>query len=357
MSNDFNSYDDDRRQKRVRQYHDEGMPRSRGKSSGMRMRYRTLKNGFIAVCVILTVLVALSGLFYYKSYMRYQDDITEHNRSLTELKDKLTEKQKELDSKQGELDSLKEQYAKTLADLEALKKEKESQNKQEPGQKEKESEQQETGEKIAYLTFDDGVSKNTPELLDMLDKYGVKATFFPNWKAGYKDYYKLILEKGHALGNHTATHEWESVYSTLEGFKKEVKTLEDNVYEVTGFRPTLFRFPGGTNNTKNFKYNGKNTQFIPAAIDWLTSQGYSYFDWNVSSGDAEGVKYTPDQIAEHVLSGAKGKQTAIILMHDAVSKHTTIEALPKIIEGLKAQGFTFKVLTKDSKQIHFKPAQ
>ena len=67
-------------------------------------------------------------------------------------------------------------------------------------------------------------------------------------------------------------------------------------------------------------------------------------------------KYTADEIASHVLSQAKGKQVAVILMHDALSKHTTIEALPKIIEGLKAQGFTFEVLTKDSKPVHFKPA-
>ena len=164
------------------------------------------------------------------------------------------------------------------------------------------------------------------------------------------------MKKGHALGNHTATHQWASVYSSLDSFKKEVKTFEKNVYDLTGYRTTLFRFPGGTSNTKGLKYNGRDTTLVPRAIEWLKSEGYAYFDWNVSSRDADGKKYTASEIANHVLNGAKGKKVAIILMHDMVSKQTTLEALPKIIEGLKAQGFTFKVLSNSSSTVHFKPA-
>ncbi|MBR6822523.1 MAG: polysaccharide deacetylase family protein, partial [Clostridia bacterium] len=292
-----------------------------------------------------------------KSLSETNDALKEKNEELEQVENKLSSRDEELTSIKKEFDLIKEENDKLSGDLDVLKQENESLKKElEDLKAEKEKQEQQSTAKIAYLTFDDGVSKNTPELLEVLDRYGVKATFFPNWKPSLKEYYKLIVDKGHALGNHTATHEWGKVYSSLEGFKDEVKTLEDNVYEVTGVRPTLFRFPGGTNNTKNFKYNGRNTELIPNAIEWLTSGGYSYFDWNVDSGDADGKKYTADEIASHVLSQAKGKQVAVILMHDAFSKHTTIEALPKIIEGLKAQGFTFEVLTKDSKPVHFKPA-
>lgn len=325
-----------------------------------------MKNSFKIISAILVILLIISGAFSYKNYTDYKKEITEKEQSLTEIKN-------DLDTMKKELESIKEQRDEAQEYLESVKEENESLKNQlkESEDKLKETqdaleeankalklkaEQQETG-KIAYLTFDDGVSANTPELLEVLDKYGVKATFFPNWKPSYKDYYNLILEKGHSLGNHTATHEWSTVYSSLESFKNEVNTLSDRIYEQTGFRPTLFRFPGGTSNTVNFSYNGRNKNMVPSAVEWITSQGYAYFDWNVDSGDADGKKYTPDEIAQHVLSQSKGKEVVIVLMHDAVSKHTTIEALPKIIEGLKEQGFEFRALTNNSKQIHFNPAK
>lgn len=215
--------------------------------------------------------------------------------------------------------------------------------------------------KVAYLTFDDGVSSNTLRILDILDRYGIKATFFPNWHSGRDELYRAIVDRGHAIGNHTATHEWSSVYSTPQTFSEEVSSLSQNIYEITGVYPKIFRFPGGSNNTKyraNAAEEWKDTdeetfRLIRQDISWLYINGYMYFDWNVDSGDASGHGVPAQTITDNVLSGAANKQRAIILMHDTAAKGTTVEALPAIIEGLKAQGFEFGVLTAESGSSQF----
>ena len=215
--------------------------------------------------------------------------------------------------------------------------------------------------KVAYLTFDDGVSSNTLRILDILDRYGIKATFFPNWHSGRDELYRAIVDRGHAIGNHTSTHEWSSVYSTPQTFSEEVSSLSQNIYEITGVYPKIFRFPGGSNNTKyraNAAEEWKDTdeetfRLIRQDISWLYINGYMYFDWNVDSGDASGHGVPAQTIIDNVLSGAAGKQRAIILMHDTAAKDTTVDALPAIIEGLKAQGFEFGVLTAESGSSQF----
>ena len=215
--------------------------------------------------------------------------------------------------------------------------------------------------KVAYLTFDDGVSSNTLQILDILDRYGIKATFFPNWHSGRDELYKAIVDRGHSIGNHTATHEWSSVYNTPQTFSQEVTSLSENIYEITGVYPKIFRFPGGSNNTKyraNAAEEWKDTdeekfRIIRQDINWLYINGYMYFDWNVDSGDASGHGVPAQTIIDNVLKGASNKKRAIILMHDTASKDTTVEALPAIIEGLKNQGFEFGVLTPESASSQF----
>ena len=175
--------------------------------------------------------------------------------------------------------------------------------------------------------------------------------------SAYKDNYKLIVEKGHTLGNHTLTHEWDSVYSTIEGFVDEVQQLQDKIYELTGYKMTLFRFPGGTNNTINQKYNSESS-FCTEAVKRITAMDLVYFDWNIDSGDASSnwKDLTADDIAKRVLSQAKNKTTAVILMHDVSTKKATREALPAIIEGLLEMGFEIEALSSTSEAIRFTPA-
>lgn len=188
--------------------------------------------------------------------------------------------------------------------------------------------------KYAYLTFDDGPSANTMQILDILDNYGVKATFFVNGHTGevMEERYKAIVDRGHAIALHTYSHDYNNVYGGLDKFEQEIVSLRNYIKEVTGVDTTLFRFPGGSSNSR--------TDDIKPYIQWLNDNGYSYWDWNCSSGDATGTKPSAEQIVANCLVQADaGYKNLVILMHDTKPKDTTVEALPALIEALQARGY------------------
>lgn len=181
-----------------------------------------------------------------------------------------------------------------------------------------------------YLTFDDGPSANTDEILKILKKYNVKATFFVTGMnvPRYDEYYQKILDEGHSLGIHTYSHEYNNIYESLESFQDDFDKLRDHVYQCTGEEIFLYRFPGGSGNGY---VSDKNRNRI---MNWLKEQGIQYFDWNVSSGDAEKKGITAEEIAENCIAGIERCNTAIVLLHDANVKKNTVEALPLIIERI-----------------------
>ncbi len=200
-------------------------------------------------------------------------------------------------------------------------------------------------DKVCYLTFDDGPStNNTPKILDILKQYDIKATFFVNKKGSkYDELYKRIVNEGHAIGNHTATHEYDSVYTTLEGFLDEFNTLQEHVYNVTGVYPQVFRFPGGSGNTV---YKKRNPEIMDLATKALYDMGVTYFDWNVNSTDADVKLQTVENIIKNA-TNTRGKDRIIVLMHDLGGKTTTPEALPAVIEELQKQGYVFRSLNNN----------
>lgn len=201
--------------------------------------------------------------------------------------------------------------------------------------------------KYAYLTFDDGPSARTDEILDILDKYGVKGTFFVNGHVGpaSEARYKAIVDRGHALGIHTYSHKYEKVYGGLESFAQEVESLRELLYQVTGVDVRLFRFPGGTSNSI--------VDDIQPYIRWINENGYSYHDWNCSSGDATGKKPSAAQIVENCRPQIEsGYKNLVILMHDLGSKDTTVQALPALIELLKKNGYEIRAIDERSTPVH-----
>lgn len=294
----------------------------------------------------------------------YKANYAQQNQEMGELKTKVAEANNllaDLQEQIGELQAEKDALEKDVNDLKAenadLKEKMEKTSTSTGNGGGTSSNTDEPTRKVAYLTFDDGCSKNTGDILDTLDRYGVKATFFVNWKPAYKDAYKQIVERGHTLGNHTLTHEWDTVYSTIDGFVDEVEQLQTKVYELTGYKMTLFRFPGGTSNTINRNYN-KEKNFCELAAKEITKMGMIYFDWNIDSGDASSTwkNDTAEDVAKRVLSQAKNKKTAVILMHDVSTKKATREALPAIIEGLLEMGFEIEALSSESPTVQFAPA-
>ena len=207
--------------------------------------------------------------------------------------------------------------------------------------------------KIAYLTFDDGPSNNTLEILKILKQYDIKATFFVNGHPNLASLYKQISDDGHTLANHTYSHQYKNIYASADNFQKDVKKLDDYLTEVTGKEPNyIIRYPGGSNNTVGRDYGGMD--IMTAVIKEMNQKGYKYFDWNVDSSDASTFRQDKDKIVQAVLTQSSEHKHAIILMHDADPKTTTVQALPEIIEGLKNQGFIFDVLSKNIYAPQFK---
>ena len=132
----------------------------------------------------------------------------------------------------------------------------------------------------------------------------------------------------------------------------DVKSLSDHIKDLTGVETKILRFPGGSNNRVSHRYGGSDimTKIIPT----VEEAGYVYYDWNVDSQDAAKGLQDTQVIVDSVLSQAKHNNNAVILMHDAAAKTTTVEALPAIVEGLKEQGFVFDALTTESEPVKFK---
>lgn len=208
---------------------------------------------------------------------------------------------------------------------------------------------------VCYLTFDDGPSKTvTPRILETLDKYNVKATFFVVGTS-YLDNLQQIKDAGHSIGLHSDTHKW-SIYKNADAYFDDLQTLSDKVYERIGIRVKMIRFPGGSSNTKSKEYSAG---IMTKLTKMVTDKGYIYVDWNVSSGDASGNNVPKDTIVNNVLKGAVKKngepyKNICVLMHDLGTKSTTADALPEIIEGLRALGYTFEGLNENSPIFHHK---
>lgn len=180
-----------------------------------------------------------------------------------------------------------------------------------------------------YLTFDDGPSQNTDEILDILNQYGVKATFFVVGKEDEysKEMYRRIVEEGHTLGMHSYSHKYSILYNSVDAFVSDITRLQDYLYEITGVKTSLFRFPGGSSNLVS---NIEMDEFIT----YLNEQGITYFDWNVSSGDATNKEISVDQLVINVITDVNKYKNSVVLMHDADNKTNTVKALPEIIEKL-----------------------
>lgn len=205
-----------------------------------------------------------------------------------------------------------------------------------------------SGQKVCYLTFDDGPSANTLKILDILNKYGVKATFFVINSADI-GYVKNIYEAGHTVGLHTATHNYSQIYASTDAYFNDLQQISDKVESIIGIKPTVMRFPGGSSNKVSAKYCGG---IMTRLVSLVQERGYSYFDWNVASGDADSNTPSYTYIRNNVLNSAKNKNSACVLMHDSSVKTTTVQALPEIIEGLTAMGYRFEALTPDTYGYH-----
>lgn len=308
----------------------------------VRRSKRKLRVKFVLILFLLSILtiVYMIGYFYLNKEnnklrllcsvgKRDNDDI---DKKISEINNNIEDREclynQYLNNKE-EADKLKKEYFLIISDLE---------NKIVNG---------ESNMKIAYLTFDDGPYLLSSSFLDVLDEYEVPATFFylmKGYENGYsnEDYaydqtYRRIINSGHTLGNHTATHKLgkDGIYSSVDAFVNDLMMNKKFIEKRYDYVTDVMRFPGGS-NTSSLKY---------ALIDEIHKIGYSYVDWNNTTGDGGGV-LSVETFKNNVLQNTNNRKILVVLMHDY--SYNTLLALPDIIEGLKAQGYTFFPLFHDS---------
>ena len=272
------------------------------------------------VLSIIGILLATAG-FLYSGIQIFGTTVKfmEHNclqpniKKLTEEKNKKAEQLAELTKKNTDM---KAQYEKLKADKKI---------------------------KTVYLTFDDGPSAHTDQILEILKKNNIKATFFViGIGKNYNDY-KKIIDHGHVLGLHTYSHEYKEVYANEESFFKDLYKIRDAVKSTTGLDVKITRFPGGSSNAKASK------ALKTAIINRMTKEGYVYFDWNCDSTDASGNNVPVEKLVKYGVCTTHPDIN--VLMHDTNAKKTTVQALQQIIDGYRKAGYTFETLDVNSPKI------
>lgn len=203
-------------------------------------------------------------------------------------------------------------------------------------------------EKVVYLTFDDGPSYNTEKILDILDSYDAKATFFVTGRSPeYREFIKDAYERGNTIGLHTMTHDYDKVYASTEAFFDDLEQVGEVVKEQIGYVPYLTRFPGGASNTVSANYT---PGIMTELVEEVPARGYQFYDWNVGSADASGINLPPETIVESAC--VEGYRNVMILFHDSNTKDTTVDALPQVIEFYKERGYEFRAIDRESFVCH-----
>lgn len=200
----------------------------------------------------------------------------------------------------------------------------------------------ETNVKIAYLTFDDGPYGLTTSYLDVLKEHNVRGTFFVLGKEGYDETYRRIVDEGHTLANHTYDHNIRTgLYSSKDSFIGQVKKLEEYLLNITGYKTSIVRFPGGSPTASNLKDDIVNS---------LHELGYNYVDWNSETGDGASAKLAIKGTYQWFLDTIEGKKIIVLLMHDYNT--STYNDLPRIINHLKENNYILLPLHNKSVMVN-----
>lgn len=200
-------------------------------------------------------------------------------------------------------------------------------------------------DKTVYLTFDDGPGPYTERLLDILDRYRVKATFFV---VDTEDAHliKEIVRRGHSIGIHSVSHNYREIYASPEAYFADLYAMQWRIYELTGVKTTLMRFPGGSSNTVS-----QNTckGIMTLLTEAVQDAGFQYFDWNVDSDDA-GDTHRTGLVVDNIIRGVHETGVAVVLQHDVYDY--SVEAVEDFLIWAQKYGYSFETLTPNSPPFH-----
>ena len=198
--------------------------------------------------------------------------------------------------------------------------------------------------KVMYLTFDDGPSEeSTDKILDILKERNIRATFFVigEYVRKYPETAKRIVEEGHTIGIHCDVHDYASLYESVDSYVADFEKAYDTVYEITGVKAQLFRFPGGS-------VNAFNKEVCEDIIVEMEGRGFIYYDWNASLEDAV-EDSTPDKLVQNAVDTTLGRQRVVMLAHDRVEN--TALALEDLIDAFPE--YQMRALTMESVPVQF----
>ena len=240
----------------------------------------------------------------------------------------------------GEIQGLKAAVAEQKDLPQAIQRQKEEGFRQ-LGELEQKIKAGESTQKIAYLTFDDGPYDNTTEaILDVLKEKGVHATFFLRHRPDHVAQIRREIREGHTLANHSYSHKIKAVYQSADSCIREIRDQQEWLTETVGVTPQIYRFPGGSPTA------GSKKQAIAAA---LAADGLGYVDWNCATGDGLPGALTTEKAYQNAIGSVGEQKIVVMLMHDYST--ATLEALPEIIDTLKAEGYLLMPLFRESVMI------
>ena len=211
-------------------------------------------------------------------------------------------------------------------------------------------EKREETEKTIYLTYDDGPTQYTDELLELLDEYEAKASFFVigGEAAKYPDSVRKAFDGGHSIGVHCNTHDYYKLYSSEDGFLDDLCAARETVFDLTGQRPSIYRFPGSSETAYQFSAKKIDGGFDTLKND-LSDLGMEFFDWD-DSADSKSI--SPGDCAYRIMKLAEKRETLIVLLHD--TKYGCIPATRRLLELGREKGFCFKGLEPSDGTTHFR---
>lgn len=288
----------------------------------------------ILCIIILSVCLGKSNSRYHKINGRYNTLKSEFDnqseafeRQIEDLKQENESVKNELTNKLSEAEKEKESLSAQVKELESVIN---TQDIKIPVDNDK---------KVVFLTFDDGPSNLTPQFIDTLKRYNVNATFFVTYQPQFEETYRKIIEAGNTIQIHTATHDYNSIYSSVSAYVEDFTKAYDYVCSITGTKPEYFRFPGGSTNSY-----GKS--IVKSIARTMSDKGFQFVDWNVSVGDGS-ASATKDSIITKITAESQGKNHIVMLAHDSETKSETLAALPEIIEYYQNNGYEFRTISNN----------
>lgn len=204
-------------------------------------------------------------------------------------------------------------------------------------------------QKTVYLTFDDGPSGVTEDILDYLKEESIPATFFVIGMETDRAQQLLprMIEEGHSIGLHSYSHKYQQIYESAASFFEDLDQLSEYLTPIIGYSPDIFRFPGGSCNSTADK------QVLEEIKQAATDRGLVWFDWNSVAEDSGASAADPGTMADNIISTGQDRDRILILMHDNSVRTTAVDCLKIIVPYYREKGYQFEVLTSDTPPIQF----